>query len=254
MMRGPGDHTCDHPTIGECHLSDCSNTPLLLSSLSPTLSRIFYIIKRGSDVTWPQLISSLQRVNISAHLPTIMACVNIKQLLRSSKTKQKQNQDYIYLQWHFMTSAHSTPLDRATYDNVDIGAVTPPPEPEVAKSEEVSTRFSDIRLWLASQPESVCTEIYCDCCDPAEDDLHYSCVDVASSVVSLTPPSSASLVSKSTSLSRRQNSISSISSTGSSMTSTSSEDLDSEESFYSNTIRQKSKSIFKQSSKVPLSL
>ena len=115
-----------------------------------------------------------------------MACLNIKQLIKG-KSKQKQNQDYIYLQWHYMTSTKTmVQEDIATYDIVDNDNKSEVIKPEVESREEVSTRFSDIRLWLAAQPENVCTEIYCDCCDASDDDLHYSCVEVTSSVPSLT--------------------------------------------------------------------
>ena len=177
---------------------------------------------------------------------------NLKHLLRS-KSKQKQNQDYIYLQWHFMTSTAN--LDETQpYDTVSDSIEA---KPEVTSSIG-NTKFSDIHSWLASQPENICTEIYCDCCD-TDSDLHYSCVDVTrpTSSSSLSQPSSvlagstSSLVNSTTSLAltRRQNSISSMTSSGSG-SSYFYEDCvyhspSDEESYYSLQIRQKSKSLFK---------
>ena len=177
------------------------------------------------------------------------SCINLKwsQLLRSkSRRKQQQTQDYIYLQWHFMTSSHHHEVTK--------------PEPEVSarnepsSSSSSSSKFSDIHTWLASQPDQYCAEIYCDCCDPdteAPTDLHYSSVRLplplpSSSLVSR-PSSSSSLSSSVTSFARRQHSVSSLSS---SCTSSSlEEDLLSEESYYSLQIRRTSRSIFKLSNK-----
>ena len=161
----------------------------------------------------------------------------------------KHNTDYVYLQWHFMTSSHHHEVTKQ--------------EPEVSERKEPSSpssssasKFSDIHTWLASQPDQYCAEIYCDCCDPdteAPTDLHYSSVRLplplpSSSLVSR--PSSSSSVS---SLARRQNSISSLSSSYTSSSSSSSsslgEDLLSEESYYSLQIRRTSRSIFKLSNK-----
>ena len=175
---------------------------------------------------------------------------NLKHLLRS-KSKQKKNQDYIYLQWHFMTSTSN--LDETQpYDTVSDSIED---KPEVTSSGG-NTKFSNIHTWLASQPENICTEIYCDCCD-TDSDLHYSCVDVTrpTSSSSLAQPSSvlsgssSSLVNSTTSLvmTRRQNSILSMTSSGSE-TSCFYEDCvypSDEESYYSLQIRQKSKSLFK---------
>ena len=182
------------------------------------------------------------------------SCINLKwsQLLRSkSRRKQQQTQDYIYLQWHFMTSSHHHEVTKQ--------------EPEVSERKEPSSpsssssKFNDIHTWLASQPDQYCAEIYCDCCDPdieAPTDLHYSSVRLpltlpSSSVVSR--PSSSSLSSSVTSLDRRQHSISSLSSSCTSSSSSSSlgegEDLLSEESYYSFQIRRTSRSIFKLSNK-----
>ena len=179
------------------------------------------------------------------------SCINLKwsHLLRSkSRRKQQQTQDYIYLQWHFMTSSHHHEVTK--------------PEPEVSERKEPSassssSKFSDIHTWLASQPDQYCAEIYCDCCDPdteAPTDLHYSSVRLplplpSSSLVSR--PSSSSLSSSVTSLARRQHSVSSLSSSCTSTSSSSSlgEDLLSEESYYSLQIRRTSRSIFKSSNK-----
>ena len=174
------------------------------------------------------------------------SCINLKwsQLLRSkSRRKQQQTQDYIYLQWHFMTSSHHHEVTK--------------PEPEVSERKEPSSspsssKFSDIHTWLASQPDQYCAEIYCDCCDPdteAPTDLHYSSVrlPLPLSSSSLVSRPSSSLSSSVTSLARRQHSVSSLSS---SCTSSSlGEDLLSEESYYSLQIRRTSRSIFKLSNK-----
>lgn len=188
--------------------------------------------------------------------PTIMAsCIkfNLKHLLRS-KSKQKQNQDYIYLQWHFMTSTANLD-DTQPYDTVSDSIED---KPEVA-SNRGNTKFSNIHTWLASQPENICAEIYCDCCD-TDSDLHYSCVDVSrptsASSLSSKPTyalagSTSSLINSTTSLmlKRRQNSISSMISSGSCSNSSSFyEECISpcdEESYYSLQIRQKSKSLFR---------
>ena len=180
------------------------------------------------------------------------SCINLKwsQLLRSkSRRKQQQTQDYIYLQWHFMTSSHHHEVTKQ--------------EPEVSESKEPSassasssSKFSDIHTWLASQPDQYCAEIYCDCCDPdteAPTDLHYSSVRLplplpSSSLVSR-PSSSSSLSSSVTSLARRQHSVSSLSSSCTSSSSSLGEDLLSEESYYSLQIRRTSRSIFKLSNK-----
>ena len=175
------------------------------------------------------------------------SCINLKwsQLLRSkSRRKQQQTQDYIYLQWHFMTSSHHHEVTKQ--------------EPEVSERKEPSasssSKFSDIHTWLASQPDQYCAEIYCDCCDPdteAPTDLHYSSVRLplplpSSSLVSRPSSSSSSSV---TSLARRQHSISSLSSSCTSTSSSLGEDLLSEESYYSLQIRRTSRSIFKLSNK-----
>ena len=178
------------------------------------------------------------------------SCINLKwsQLLRSkSRRQQQQTQDYIYLQWHFMTSSHHHEVTKQ--------------EPEVSERKEPSSsssssKFSDIHTWLASQPDQYCAEIYCDCCDPDTEvpaDLHYSSVRLplplpSSSLVSR-PSSSSSLSSSVTSLARRQHSSLSSSCTSSSSSLGEGEDLLSEESYYSLQIRRTSRSIFKLSNK-----
>ena len=105
-----------------------------------------------------------------------MACINLswKHLLKR-KTKLRQNEDYIYLQWHFMTSNNT--------GNTESHSSAPPgdilnEEPEETVPQPESSIFSDIRTWLASQPDHFCAEIYCDCCDPSLDPL-YPAVNVS---------------------------------------------------------------------------
>ena len=210
------------------------------------------IIKLTVSSTCPQLSPDPQPVHI--YQPATMSCINMKwKHLLKSKSKQKHTQDYIYLQWHYMTSP-ATPDDTAPYDIVRDNIE---PVQEVAAKTE-NSKFSNIHTWLASQPENICTEIYCDCCDP-DTDLHYSCVDVSrhSSLTSLTQSSSAltgsssSLIKPSLIKSRRQDSISSITSSQSSASNNSNSTYCSlyneqdEDIYYSFQLRQKSKSLFK---------
>ena len=182
------------------------------------------------------------------------SCINLRwsHLLRSkSRRKQQQTQDYIYLQWHFMTSSHHHEVTNKS--EPEVSERKDPSSPSSSSSSS-SSKFNDIHTWLASQPDQYCAEIYCDCCDPdteAPTDLHYSSVRLplplpSSSLVSR-PSSSSSLSSSVTSLARRQHSVSSFSS---SCTSSSlGEDSLSEESYYSLQIRRTSRSIFKLSNK-----
>ena len=187
-----------------------------------------------------------------------MACINLswKHLLKR-KTKLRMNEDYIYLQWHFMTSNNT--------GNTDSQSADPLHEMRRAETEETipepeSSIFSDIRTWLASQPDHFCAEIYCDCCDPSLDP-HYAGVNTSLS----SPPSSPRITDNtgitpaeytthiekiSKNLNRRQDSVSSV--TSSSLSSFSvatlsryTSDGEQDESNYSLQIRRKSKSLFR---------
>ena len=68
----------------------------------------------------------------------------------------KHNTDYVYLQWHFMTSQHHQ-------NNVRTDQSKETPVPRADTREE--KKYADIHSWLDSLPDTVCTEIYCDCCD-----------------------------------------------------------------------------------------
>ena len=190
-----------------------------------------------------------------------MACINLswKHLLKR-KTKLRMNEDYIYLQWHFMTSNNTGNTDS---QSADLLREMRRAETEETISEPESSIFSDIRTWLASQPDHFCAEIYCDCCDPSLDP-HYTGVNTSFS----SPPSSPRIPDNtsitpaeytphieniSKNLNKRQDSVSSVtSSTLSESFSASAGTLSSytsdgeqDESNYSLQIRRKSKSLFR---------
>ena len=183
-----------------------------------------------------------------------MACINLnwKHLLKR-KTKLRQNEDYIYLQWHFMTSNNT--------GNTESHSSAPPgdilnTEPEEPVPQPESSIFSDIRTWLASQPDHFCAEIYCDCCDPSLDPL-YSAVNVSFSSSPPRIPDTTHITPQiektSTNFNRRQDSVSSVTtstfSESSSANTTSfcfyTSDDEQDESNYSLQIRRKSKSLFR---------
>ena len=184
-----------------------------------------------------------------------MACINLhwKHLLRN-KLQLKKNEDYIYLQWHFMTSNNKgSPASHSSDELHDIRSRSV--EEEVSVPEPESSIFSDIHTWLANQPDHFCAEIYCDCCDPTLD-LHYSCVNISftsqpSLSIDRVPLESTSQTENSRNLNRRQDSISSVatSASASSCVTHSSGvtlgDDECEESNYSLQIRRKSISIFR---------
>ena len=188
-----------------------------------------------------------------------MACINLSwRHLLKRKTKLRKNEDYIYLQWHFMTSNNTGNNDSHSVEHLpDIRSA----ETEDKVPDPESSIFSDIRTWLASQPDHFCAEIYCDCCDPSLDP-HYSGVSTSFS----SPPSSPRIpnITHNTpaedtphlenitrNLNRRQDSVSSVttstlsefSSVTTSSCYTSVDEQD--ESNYSLQIRRKSKSLFR---------
>ena len=82
---------------------------------------------------------------------------------RRKKLQLKKNEDYIYLQWHFMTSNNKgSPASHSSDELHDIRSRSA--EEEVSVPEPESSIFSDIHTWLANQPDHFCAEIYCDCC------------------------------------------------------------------------------------------
>ena len=87
-------------------------------------------------------------------------------------------------------------------------------------------KYADIQSWLSSLPDSVCTEIYCDCCDGLQ-----------------SPPPPPTKVKP-----RRQDSIASVTSVTSSNCSCSeclhTSQLSDDESLYSIQLRRKSRDIF----------
>ena len=183
-----------------------------------------------------------------------MACINLnwKHLLKR-KTKLRQNEDYIYLQWHFMTSNNARNTEPHSSDPLgDILSV----EPEETLPQSESSIFSDIRTWLASQPDHYCAEIYCDCCDPSLDPL-YSAVNASFSSSSPripdnthnTPATQMETAPKN--MNRRQDSVSSVTtstfseSSCANTTSFYTSDDEQDESNYSLQIRRKSKSLFR---------
>ena len=178
-----------------------------------------------------------------------MACINLswKQLLKRKTALRKNNEDYIYLQWHFMTSNHpSGSSDSHSSDHHrDFRRVeTEEDEPSVPDPQQ-SSMFSDIRTWLASQPDTFCAEIYCDCCDPSLDPL-YSAVNTSLESVTSSSRIPDNTESTFSNINRRQDSVSSVVSTTLSMSSSDfTSDEEQDESNYSLQIRRKSKSLFR---------
>ena len=172
------------------------------------------------------------------------SCLPWKYLTNKQRTNSKHNTDYIYLQWHFMTSqqdeASATPTSTTTTPKPTTSISISRDQPAVtnnntavrrssAEEEErgetsEERKYADIQSWLSSLPDSVCTEIYCDCCD------------------GLQPPPPPQV------LPRRQDSIASVTSLTSSNCSCSeclhNSQLSDEESLYSTQLRRKSRDIF----------
>ena len=171
------------------------------------------------------------------------SCLPWKYLTNKQRTNSKHNTDYIYLQWHFMTSQQDqvathttspttkpnpttiTPRDQPAVTNKEPAVRRSSVEEEEERGETSEERkYADIQSWLSSLPDSVCTEIYCDCCDGLQ-----------------TPPPPKVLP-------RRQDSIVSVSSTRSSACSCSeclqNSQLSDDESLYSTQLRRKSRDIF----------
>ena len=202
----------------------------------------------------PDLASVARWRSTCGEISGNMACINLnwKHLLKR-KTKLRQNEDYIYLQWHFMTSNNSRNTEPHSSDPLgDILSA----EPEETFPQSESSIFSDIRTWLASQPDHFCAEIYCDCCDPSLDPL-YSAVNASFSSSSpripdnthITPATQMETAPKN--LNRRQDSVSSVTtstfseSSSANTTSFYTSDDEQDESNYSLQIRRKSKSLFR---------
>ena len=135
------------------------------------------------------------------------SCLSWKFWSRKHKAS-KQNSDYIYLQWHFMTSQQDQKRES-------------PVMRSPLSTEE--SKYADIRTWLDSLPDTLCTEIYCDCCD------------VQAASTSTSTPSVSS---------RRQDSISSVTSSHCSCAECLPTSPDDEESLYSLQLRKKSRDIF----------
>ena len=157
------------------------------------------------------------------------------------RSSSKHNTDYIYLQWHFMTSQQDQ--DQDLVSNTITSKTSSRAQPAVSNNKTAVRRssgeeergenseerkYADIQSWLSSLPDSVCTEIYCDCCDGLQQ---------------TPPPPPPPPV-----LPRRQDSITSVTSVSSSNCSCSeclqSSQLSDDESLYSIQLRRKSRDIF----------
>ena len=178
-------------------------------------------------------------------MPSLPSCLPWKYWTNKQRTSSKHNTDYIYLQWHFMTSQQDqvathttspttkpnpttmTPRDQPAVTNKDPAVRRSSVEEEERGQTSEERKYSDIQSWLSSLPDSVCTEIYCDCCDGLQP----------------SPPPPV--------LPRRQDSIVSVTSVTSTTSSNCScseclhnSQLSDDESLYSSQLRRKSRDIF----------
>ena len=172
------------------------------------------------------------------------SCLSWKLFTKKHKAN-KRNTDYVYLQWHFMTSQQGEDTTQVSTE-ARTEVRTEDYQPAVRDLSRVQTteerKNADIQSWLESLPDSVCTEIYCDCCD----------AEIYSQLQSSPSSSPSTIIYSNTSSSctpsvapRRQDSISSMTSSSCSCAQClqSSEESD-DESLYSLQLRRKSRDIF----------
>ena len=171
----------------------------------------------------------------TSHQPNMPAWASWKfWAQRKYKHNKLHATDYIYLQWHFLTSQHETAEETyRTYDVVD----------NIERSGQGSDSqaiYCDVKTWLDSQPQpsDLNKEIYCDCCQ------------TSSSPSSSNSYSSSSLYSSSSSSSlpkmyRRHDSVSSVTTDICDCSyCVGYLDISDDESLYSSQLRRKSRDIF----------
>ena len=176
----------------------------------------------GRTVTTVQTVQTVQLHGMAG------SCVQWRSLFSKKHRAGGRNEDYIYLQWHFMTSGTTESPAKSVPARNTAGLAALPPV----------SKFENIHSWLESLPETVCTEIYCDCCDgreleqqqqEEEEDVRRERLLRAGSASTLTSSTSSSPSRYSSSLSVRDQHLT-------------------EETFYSLQLRQKSRILFNTNS------